>query len=117
MKLQDKIHIERLMLDWIVENRYQLFLLVLLSGVLKIMSKLPYVSLVINNQIIIFIVSVTGFFILNLGIKRPILIGILTFIPALLFQLASESKAAEITGNFAFGIIFVATITYLLKHK
>ena len=117
MKLQDKIHIERLLLDWIVENRYQLFLLTMLSGILELTSKLPYLSLVINNQIIIFIVSVTGFFILNLGIKRPILIGILTFVPALLFQLAGEFKLAEITGNFAFGIIFVAIVTYLLKHK
>ena len=117
MNIHEKLHIEKITLDWIVDNRYQLFILIILSGLLKVVSKLPYLSLIISDQVIIFIASITAFFILNIGIKRPILIGILTFIPALVLQLIGESKAAEITGNFAFGIILVTTVTYLLKHK
>lgn len=117
MNLKEKLHIEKKILDWIVESRYQLFLLILIYGFLKLLSVLPYINLLINNQVTIFIVSVTAFFILNMGIKRPLLVGILLFVPALVFQLFGEPKVAEIIGNFIFGIFFVAAITHIVKYK
>jgi hypothetical protein len=78
---------------------------------------LPYINLLIDNQVITFIVSITAFFILNIGIKRPLLVGILLFIPTSIFQLVGEVKVAEIIGNFIFGIFFVTAITHIVKYK
>lgn len=117
MDLREKLHIEKKILDWIVENRYQLFLLILIYGFLKLFSMLPYVNLLVDNQVIVFIVSITAFFILNIGIKRPLFVGILLFIPALIFELVGEPEVAEIIGNFIFGIFFVTAIAHIVKYK
>lgn len=91
-----------------MRNRLKIYLLVILYLILNFISGLPYINLVINRQIALFLILLFGLLMFKVHYKTYIILAIASIIIALFYSLLSRGVNAENFGNFAYIFIFIS---------
>lgn len=107
--------IEKRLINWTINNRYKIILLLIAAAFFANISKLPYLNLIFTKDISSLIIIVISLAIFDVKIKNMFLIGILLFLPTFLLQLIGKTVTAEFFANCIY-IIFVVGVIKGIKE-
>jgi len=102
--------IEKKAIDFILLNRFKIYLLVVVAFILRFISSLPYLNLIITNFITILILVIFSMYIFKPYIKRFLFISVILFPLMFLFTFLQRDEVAEMLGNLEYAILLVGVI-------
>ena len=101
-------------LKWIVRSRYKIYTLLVLGFSLIMISRLPYLNLFITKQLLIFLVLTLTLVVFRISTRKIILLALAFLVIAIPFFLLKRFEVAESIGNFAYGILFLGVLKFIL---
>ncbi len=99
-----------------VKYRYKLFLFVVFSGFLIILSFSPYFNLVMGKALLWFLILLSYLIFFKVNYKTCIALGLSFLVPALLSILLGEYETAEDLANFTYGIFILGLIKFVFNE-
>lgn len=108
---------ERKVFHWFIGERYKIVLIVLIALIMWGSSFLPYLNLVINTPLIVFVAIVLSLVLFKVPPERIILLALVLFLPALLGVLLEEQTRMEMVGAYIYGILLLGSVLTLLKPR
>lgn len=97
---------------WILSNKFRVALFVLVSLFLILILPLPYVNLFLTKKLVIFLIIVSLFVIFKIDWRKIIYIVFLLFLFIFLLTLLKENETVSTLGNYIYGFLLVALISY-----
>jgi len=101
-------------LRWIVRSRYKIYTLLVLGFSLIMISRLPYLNLFITKQLLIFLVLTLTLVVFRISTRKIILLALAFLVIAIPFFLLKRFEVAESIGNFAYGVLFLGVLKFIL---
>jgi|SRR3990167_5472685 len=102
--------------NWIRENRFDLFVVGIVFTVLKVASGLPYFNLLLRDSFFVYSpVIVLSILVLDVKTKRFIILSALLFMFALGLWLLGFLEMGEVVGNYIYVILFASVVKGILK--
>lgn len=111
--MKDKILKEITLLRENNTFRLIVVLLALLSG--RLVSRIPYVNLVLSSELTPFLLILVLFWFWQMPFQKILLLGLGLFLPTAILFLVAQPDYAETLGNYTFGLLIVGVIGYLKK--
>ena len=101
-------------LRWIVRSRYKIYTLLVLGFSLIMISRLPYLNLFITKQLLIFLVLTLTLIVFRISARKVIFLVLVFLSIAIPFFLLKRFEVAESIGNFAYGVLFLGVLKFIL---
>lgn len=111
------IKIEVNFMMWARRNRHKLFAFVVLTLILTVISRVPYLNLFFSKQLLAFFVVVLAIFIFNLSDKKIIILALIIVLLAAPPLLLKRFEVAESLGNFAYGIFIFGVLKFIVGKR
>lgn len=108
---------EKKIYNWFFYNRYRIIGLLLISGLLYLISFLPYLNLYIEKELIFLAILVAGIIVFNLDEILVLRISILLFILAGILQILDFGELAEFIGDYIYGLLLYYVVKEIIKLK
>ena len=105
---------ESAVLRWIVRSRYKIYTLLVLGFILIMISRLPYLNLFITKQLLIFLMLTLALVVFRISAMKVNLLALVFLVIAIPFFLLKRFEVAESIGNFAYGILFLGVLKFIL---
>ena len=77
-------------------------------------SRLPYLNLFITKQLLIFLVLTLTLVVFRISTRKIILLALAFLVIAIPFFLLKRFEVAESIGNFAYGVLFLGVLKFIL---
>jgi len=113
LNFQNVEEVERMFSIWIFKRRYRIVFFAFVVFLLLAFSLAPYVNLILNTYLIIFISSSLAPFILDLDVKLLITMGVTLFILTFFLLLTAQTEEAEFIAEYIFVILFSGSLKAL----
>ena len=101
-------------LKWVVRSRYKIYTLLVLGFSLIMISRLPYLNLFITKQLLIFLMLTLALVVFRISAMKVNLLALVFLVIAIPFFLLKRFEVAESIGNFAYGILFLGVLKFIL---
>ena len=105
---------ESAVLRWIVRSRYKIYTLLVLGFSLIMISRLPYLNLFITKQLLIFLMLTLALVVFRISAMKVNLLALVFLVIAIPFFLLKRFEVAESIGNFAYGVLFLGVLKFIL---
>lgn len=79
------------------------------------MPSTPYLNIVVNSGMSIFVIILAFLLLFDLSIKLVYVLVAFLFLTCLIYQLLNQVEKADILGNYIFAILVFEVTIYLLK--
>ena len=106
--------IEERFLKFILERRYKLPFFVFVTTAILVFSNAPYINLVMNSYLSIFIVILLAPLIIDINIAPLFIMAVALFVIAIIWWFI-DPYGAEIIGNYIFIILFAGIVKALFS--
>lgn len=110
------IKIENDSISWAIRNRYKVFSLLALVFMLLMISRAPYINLFFTKHLLTFMTVVLALLIFKLSGKKVIFLALIIIVIAIPFLLFKRFGVADSLGNFAYGILFLGVLRFILDR-
>ncbi len=104
---------EAFILKWISKNHFKLLCFLIPSGTLLLLSKLPYLNLIIRGSFVYILIVVYALFIFKVILKYLIATAFFTLLASAAFLLLKLYIPAIGLFDFTFGMMLVAFIKFI----
>jgi len=107
-------------LSYIKANVLELEVLIAVIFILNICKRIPYINILINQYISLFIIIVLFHYLFKVHNAVILIITLLLFIPSYMYMITGNAQAYEQTGNLIYFLLWymcMVTITDLWKQQ
>ncbi len=84
---------------WLIANRYKVVLMFLTLIFFAIISRLPYLNLIINKETGFLLLVFIGLVLFKIRANAILIIGLALFLPAFFFQIINKTETSELIAN------------------
>ena len=74
-------------------------------------------NLYVDKTLVLFLLLILGFIIFSVSVKKIVYVSILMFVLAFPLALLNRQEAAEMFGNFAYGILFLGVLKMIFENS
>ncbi len=100
---------------WVMLKKYSLILFLFIFSFIILTLFIPYLNLLVNTQLVVFLIITSGLIVFKASIKKIMYLGIFLFILAIPLVLLRDYTKAEFLINIEYGFLFVSLVFYLLR--
>ena len=101
--------------EWLKNNKHLLFRIFSAAVVLVFLTFVPYINLIINKAIALFLIVIFTLTIFRASVKNIVRFSILLIIFAIPLVFVKKYSEAESLVNFVYGLMFLTTIKLLVS--